>query len=49
MDLVANAIAVNGTDGSGKMIYTHAPTTLAGSIRVLINGVAKYIPFYSTQ
>lgn len=49
MDLVANAIAFNGTDGDGKMIYTSAPQTLEGSIRVLINGTAKYIPFYTTQ
>lgn len=49
MDLVANAIAVNGTNGSGKMIYTHAPTTLEGSIRILVNGVAKYLPYYTTQ
>jgi hypothetical protein len=48
MDLVANAIAFSGTDGSGKMIYTHAPTTLEGSIRILVNGVAKYLPFYTT-
>lgn len=48
MDLVANAISFSGTDGTGKMIYTHAPTTLEGSIRILVNGVAKYLPFYTT-
>jgi hypothetical protein len=49
MDLVGNAISFSGTDGSGKMIYTHAPTTLAGSIRILVNGVVKYLPYYTTQ
>lgn len=48
MDLVGNAIAFSGTDGSGKMIYTHAPTTLSGSVRILVNGVARYLPFYTT-
>lgn len=48
MDLVGNAISFSGTDGSGKMIYTHAPSTLAGGIRILVNGVVKYLPFYST-
>lgn len=49
MDLVANAIAVNGTSGDGKMIHAAAPDTLEGSIRVLINGVQKYIPYYTNQ
>jgi len=49
MDLVANAIAFNGTSGDGKMIHAAAPDTLEGSIRVLINGVQKYIPFYTNQ
>lgn len=48
-DATVNAISFSGTDGSGKMIYTHAPTTLAGSVRVLINGAVKYMPFYTTQ
>jgi hypothetical protein len=48
MDLVGNAISFTGTDGSGKMIYTHAPTTLAGSMRILVNGAIKYLPFYTT-
>ncbi len=38
-----------GADGDGKGIYTAEPQTLQGSITVLINGVPKYIPFYSTQ
>lgn len=49
MDLVGNAISFSGTDGSGKMIYTHAPSTLEGSVRILVNGVAKYLPYYTTQ
>ena len=49
MDLVANAIAFNGTDGSGKMIYTHAPTTLAYAIKVRINGVKAYLGAYTTE
>lgn len=48
MDLVGNAISFSGTDGSGKMIYTHAPSTLEGSVRILVNGVAKYLPYYTT-
>lgn len=49
LDLVANAIAFSGTDGAGKMIYTHAPTTLAGSVKILVNGVVKHLPFYTTE
>lgn len=49
MDLVANAIAFNGTNGDGKMIFTGAPVTLEGSIRILVNGVQKYLPYYSTH
>lgn len=49
MDSVVNAISFSGTDGSGKMIRTAAPTTLSGSIRILVNGVARYLPFYTTQ
>lgn len=48
MDLVVNAISFSGTAGSGKMIYTHAPTNLEGSIRILVNGVVKYLPYYTT-
>lgn len=43
------AISFASADGSGKTIYTHVPTTLEGSIKVLVNGVAKYIPFYTTE
>jgi hypothetical protein len=50
MDSVVNAISFGGTDGSGKMIYTHSGTNaIAGTIRVLINGAAKYIPFFVAQ
>jgi len=38
-----------GADGSGKGLYTHAPTTLEGGIRVLINGNAKFIGFYTNE
>lgn len=43
------AISISAADGSGKTVYTHAPTTLEGSIRVLINGTAKFVPFYTTE
>ena len=47
---VLNAIAFDGADGTGKMIYTNAGTNaIAGTIRVLINGAAKYIPFFVGQ
>lgn len=49
IDLVGNAISFSGTDGDGKMIYTHAPSTLEGSVRILVNGVAKYLPYYTTK
>jgi len=51
-DLVANAIAFNGADGSGKMIYTHSITvggTAISSIRVRVNGVVGYIYVYAAQ
>jgi hypothetical protein len=40
-----------GTDGTGKMIYTHSHVQgdAAGSIRVLINGTAKYIKFWDAE
>jgi hypothetical protein len=52
IDLVGNAISFSGTDGSGKMIYTHAITmgaTGAGGIRVLVNGVKRWIPFVAAE
>ena len=51
-DLVANAIAFNGADGSGKMLYTHSITvsgTAITSIRVRVNGVVGYMYVYSAQ
>jgi hypothetical protein len=49
MDLVGNAIAFSGTNGDGKMIFTGAPVTLEGSVRILVNGAVKYLPYYSTH
>jgi hypothetical protein len=49
MDLVANAISFSGTAGKGKMIYAVSPSTIGGSIRVLVNGVTSYIPYYTTE
>jgi hypothetical protein len=52
MDLVANAIAFNGADGTGKMLYTHSITvgaTAITSIRVRVNGVVGYMYVYSAQ
>jgi hypothetical protein len=47
---VVNAIAFEGADGSGHMVYTNADTdTAAGSIRILVNGAAKYLRFYAAQ
>jgi len=50
-DLVVNALAVNGADGTGKMIYTATDTTVThtGSIRILVNGAIRYIHFASAQ
>jgi len=39
-----------GADGAGKGIYTHtAAGTQHGTIKVLINGVAKWIPFMQAE
>jgi hypothetical protein len=41
-----------GADASGKSLYTHAVTmgaTGAGSIKILVNGVARYIPFVAGE
>ncbi len=50
---VKNAIDFHstGADASGNMIYTHAHAegNAAGSIRVLINGVAKYLKFWDAE
>lgn len=49
---VLNAIAFDGTDGTGKMIYDHtgtAPANTDGSIRILINGVPKWLMYFDQQ
>lgn len=39
-----------GADGTGKSIYTHtAEGTQHGTIKVLINGTAKWIPFMAAE
>jgi hypothetical protein len=50
IDTVKNAIAFDGGSGAGNMIV--AGTTLGtagGSIRILVNGVVKYLPFYAAE
>ena len=38
------------TGASGNVLFTTvAPTSLTGSLRVLVNGVIRYIPLYSSQ
>jgi hypothetical protein len=51
LDDVVNAIAFSGADGAGHMIHTQSnhPTTLAGSIRILVNGSKAYLPFYTSE
>jgi len=52
MDKVVNAISFAGTDGTGKMIYTHAITmgaTGACGIRCIVNGVARWIPLVAAE
>lgn len=49
MDLVGNAISFGGTSGKGKMIYGVTPTTIGGSIRVLVNGAIMYLAYYTTE
>jgi hypothetical protein len=45
-----NAIAFVGTDSTGNMIFTNADSdTAVGSIRILVNGVAKYLRFYAAE
>jgi len=48
---VKNMFAFTGEDGSGDIIYTNAadPGNAAGSIRVLINGTAKYLKFWDSE
>jgi hypothetical protein len=50
MDTSVNAIAFNGADGTGKMIYTHtAAGTQIGTIRILVNGVIAWLPFMQAE
>jgi hypothetical protein len=46
-----NAIAIVGTDGTGNMIYTATDSapTLTGSIRILVNGVTRYLHYGNAQ
>lgn len=40
----------SGADGSGNSIYTHtAAGTQLGTIKILVNGVAKWIPFMQAE
>jgi len=38
-----------GAIGDGKSLHNAAPDTLAGSFTVLINGAAKFVPYYTNQ
>jgi hypothetical protein len=51
MDDVVNAIAFSAADGTGHMIYTATDThqTFVGSIRILVNGTARYLHFTDAQ
>jgi hypothetical protein len=51
MDLVANAISFSGADGTGKMIYTATDSAppMVGSIRILVNGVQRYLHFSNAE
>ena len=53
-NLIKNAIAVRATaqtDGTGQMVYTHThtPGDAAGSIRILVNGVVRYLKFWAAE
>lgn len=51
LDTKVNAIAFNGADGSGKMIYTSPDTDAASSVsvRCTVNGTAVYMHLYAAQ
>ena len=39
-----------GADGTGKSIYTHtAPPTITGTVKILVNGAARWIGFASAE
>jgi len=43
-------LSLAGADGTGKSIYTHtAPPTITGTIKILVNGAARWIPFASAE
>jgi hypothetical protein len=49
---VKNAIAFDGPDATGNMVYTHSITvgaTAAGSVRILANGTVGYMYWYAAQ
>lgn len=53
-NLVKNAIAVrltSGADATGNMVYTHThtPGDAAGSLRILVNGTARYLKFWAAE
>ena len=52
VDTVLNAVAFRGnTDGGGKMINSHDPGAgnATGSIRILVNGVVRYLHFWDVE
>lgn len=49
---VANAIAINGTDGTGEMLYEHTITTpgaAAGSVQCDFNGTTGFLYWWATE
>jgi hypothetical protein len=50
LDLVGNFISFSGADASTKGIYTHNPgNTFQGSIKILVNGVKKWLYFAGAE
>jgi hypothetical protein len=51
MDLKVAAMDITGADGTGKMIYTATDSTptFVGSIKILVNGVTRYLHFANAQ
>jgi hypothetical protein len=51
IDKVVYAINISGGDATGSMIYTATNThqTFVGSIRILVNGVVRYLHFCDAQ
>lgn len=53
-NLVKNALSLRltaGADGTGNMVYSHEHSAgnAAGSIRILVNGVARYLKFWAAE